>query len=33
MTYDPDAGEVVLYGPTAETWTWNGTAWSVWTPA
>jgi hypothetical protein len=33
MTYDPDAGEVVLYGPTSETWTWNGTAWSVWNPA
>lgn len=33
MTYDPDTREVILYGPTSETWTWNGSAWSVWTPA
>jgi hypothetical protein len=33
MTYDPDTSDVVLYGPTAETWTWNGAAWSVWKPA
>ena len=33
MTYDPDTSGVVLYGPTAETWTWNGTAWSMWKPA
>lgn len=32
VTYDPDTAQVVLYGPTAETWTWNGTAWSVWEP-
>jgi hypothetical protein len=32
MTYDPETNQVVLYGPTAETWTWNG-AWSVWQPA
>jgi Galactose oxidase, central domain len=33
MTYDPATNQVVLYGPTAETWTWNGAAWSVWGPA
>ena len=33
VTYDPETAQVVLYGPTAETWTWNGTAWSLWTPA
>jgi hypothetical protein len=33
MTYDPDTSQVVLYGPTSETWTWNGTAWSSWEPA
>ena len=32
MTYDPDTNQIVLYGPTSETWTWNGTAWSVWAP-
>jgi hypothetical protein len=33
MTYDPDTSQVVLYGPTSETWTWTGTAWSTWEPA
>jgi hypothetical protein len=33
MTYDPETSQVVLYGPTAQTWIWNGTAWSVWQPA
>jgi hypothetical protein len=33
MTYDRDTEQVVLYGPTAETWTWSGRAWSVWSPA
>ena len=29
LAYDPDTTQVVLYGPTAETWTWNGSGWSV----
>jgi hypothetical protein len=33
MTYSPDTNQVVLYGPTAETWTWNGANRSVWPPA
>jgi hypothetical protein len=33
MTYDPDTSQVVLYGPTAETWIWNGSTWSIWAPA
>lgn len=33
MTYNPDTNQVVLYGPTSETWTWNGKTWSVWSPA
>lgn len=33
MTYDPDTGQVVLYGPTSETWIWDGTAWAWWEPA
>ncbi|GAC1506413.1 MAG: hypothetical protein NVS1B3_06030 [Candidatus Dormibacteraceae bacterium] len=33
MTYDLDTSQIVLYGPTSETWIWNGSAWSSWTPA
>jgi hypothetical protein len=33
MTYDPDTRQVVLYGPTPETWTWNGLSWALLTPA
>jgi hypothetical protein len=33
MAYDPDTSQVVLYGPTAETWTWDGRAWSSWSPS
>jgi hypothetical protein len=33
MTYSPETNQVVLYGPTSETWTWNGKTWSVWSPA
>jgi hypothetical protein len=33
MTYNPDTNQVVLYGPTSETWTWSGSTWSVWQPA
>ena len=33
MAYSPDTDQVVMYGPTAETWLWNGTKWSLWEPA
>jgi hypothetical protein len=33
MTYDPDTSQVVLFGPTYETWTWDGSVWALWEPA
>ncbi len=33
VAYDPETNQFVLFGPTADTWIWNGTSWSVWLPA
>jgi len=33
MAYSPDTAQVVMFGPTSETWVWNGTKWSLWEPA
>ena len=33
MAYDPDTKQVLMYGPTSETWIWDGRTWSLWQPA
>ena len=33
MAYDPVSRQVILYGPTSETWVWDGSKWSLWEQA